>query len=129
MINLSGPTGGVTLERHGDLLLVTAADEPPMEEVLRACTLAHEAGMLEGCAAVLVDVTGFVGSIDWSVIRRIGALTPWILQSRPQVRAAYLIRNSAFALVVKVIAALFPGAEHRVFTSRHQAMVWLQQAV
>jgi hypothetical protein len=74
----------------------------------------------------LVDVTRFIGVVDWQAMRKLRGLAPWGKNDGHLPRTAYLLRENGAAMLVKAAGALFPGSEHRIFAERSTAIAWLE---
>lgn len=73
--------------------------------------------------SALVDMTGFIGVIDWSVIPEISEVMPKG-ENRTN-KNAYIVRNDMFAKLAKINGALFPNTEHATFMTEKEARAWL----
>jgi hypothetical protein len=74
----------------------------------------------------LVDLTRFNGSIDWQSIQAVAEMTNvWLPDDAPS-PVAYVAPSALVALVVKLLAHIFPKSEHRLFHDRDQALAWLK---
>lgn len=94
------------------------------EHIIGVLADARAAGMIgSDDFSALVDMTGFTGVIDWSVIPEISEVMP-----RGENRTnknAYVVRNDLFAMLAKINVALFPDTQHATFMSEKEARAWL----
>jgi hypothetical protein len=127
-----GPAGQVQddigLKICGHRLLVTVVGEPASERLLEHFREGLAAKAIHPNMRALVDLTHFVGVVDWTVLARLRALAPWGEDSGHPSRTAYLLRDGGAAMMVKAASALFPFSQHRAFTDRHEAIAWLEAA-
>lgn len=88
---------------------------------------AREQGLLMQRTNTLVDMRGFIGSIDWEAVSKIGAAIATTPAPAPRIQAkvAYLLNNKASELLLKVLAVLFPQVVHKSFDTEADARLWL----
>ncbi|HVW75699.1 MAG TPA: STAS/SEC14 domain-containing protein [Rhizomicrobium sp.] len=116
----------IRLKICGRRLLVTVVGEPVCERLFEHFREGLAAKVIHPNMRALVDLTRFVGVIDWTVLARLRALAPWGEDSDHPSRVAYLLRDSGAAMMVKAASALFPLSQHRAFTHRDEAIAWLE---
>jgi hypothetical protein len=75
---------------------------------------------------VLIDVTRFVGTIDWGAVHALREMNLWD-PGGDAARVAFLVRSNAFESLVTLAAALFPRAALRLCTEGEPALAWLQE--
>ena len=120
------PSGSVKLKICGRKLLITFDGEPPGHLLLEQFETVLARKLLSPGMQTLVDMTRFIGVVDWQAMTKLRGLAPWGKNDGPPPRTAYLLRQSGAALLVKAAAALFPGSEHRIFTEQAAAIAWLE---
>jgi len=120
------PSGSVKLKICGRRLLVTLSGEPPGHLLLEQFQEGLARKLLYPGMQTLVDMTGFIGVVDWQAMRELRGLAPWEKADGHSPRTAYLLRESGAAILVKAAGALFPGSEHRIFADRAAAIAWLE---
>ena len=74
----------------------------------------------------LVDMTRFIGVVDWQAMKKLRDLAPWGKDGAHPSRTAYLLKEESASILVKAVSALFPDGEHRTFTEQAAAVAWLE---
>lgn len=120
------PSGSVKLKICGRKLLITFNGEPPGHLLLEQFQECLARKLLSPGMQTLVDMTRFIGVVDWQALTKLRGLAPWGKSDGPSPRTAYLLRENGAAILVKAAAALFPSSEHRIFTERAAAIAWLE---
>jgi hypothetical protein len=120
------PSGSVKLKISGRKLLITFAGEPPGHLLLELFQDALARELLSPGMQTLVDMTQFIGVVDWQALTKLRGLASWETDTAPPPRTAYLLRENGAALLVKAAAALFPASEHQIFAERAAAIAWLE---
>ena len=115
--------GRVTLTIGGPYLHIQAEGEARGESLVRCVREALDAGLIHKNTRSLIDLTLFTGSIDWKALGDIRDMVPW--GEGRETRVAYLVRNSRFAAIVRVVEVLFGRMRHHTFASREKALAWL----
>lgn len=121
-IAVSSPTGAVSLQVCGAVTLIEVAGEPNGSQLVACLRSGIEQRRMRPPLPVLVDLTEFTGAVDWSAIGKVARLSRAHARGT---RVAYLVRNPAFALLVKAAAMRFPRSLHRSFLDRRSALAWL----
>lgn len=116
----------VTLKSDGDRLLVVVAGEVTGEALTECFQSGVDQKVLRPHMCTLVDLTGFVGMVDWSAISRVSRMLPWGEGGEGRSRIAYLVRDDNFAPLIKIVTALFETSSHRAFVAREAAVAWLE---
>ena len=106
-------------------LYVLADGEPPGKILIATFAAAVATGALIS-RSTLIDLTGFTGSVDWDAVRTLRDMTPRGIESTSSV--AYVVRNKLFVKLIKIAMTLFPKVRHQAFTSRAEAVAWLDDA-
>jgi|GEM_PF-5899426 hypothetical protein len=73
--------------------------------------------------AILIDLNGFTGTVDWSAVKALHDAVDWRDVSR--LKIAYWVRDMQYAPLAKIAGAIFPEAEHVVFEDKRLALAWL----
>ena len=120
------PSGSVKLKICGRKLLITLSGEPPGHLLLEQFQEGLARKLLLPSMQTLVDMTRFIGVVDWQALTKLRELAPWGKDNGPAPRTAYLLREDGAAMLVKAAGALFPGSEHRIFAERAAAIAWLE---
>ena len=127
-----GPEGKITndikLKVCGHRLMVVAVGEPPSTLLLEHFREGLAQRVLHPNMRTLVDLTRFVGVVDWSALSKLRALAPWGTDPGEPPRTAYLLRESSAVMMVKAVSALFPQSAHKAFTDKDEAISWLEAA-
>jgi len=127
-----GPEGMVTndikLKVCGHRLMVVAVGEPPSTALLEHFREGLAQKVLHPNMRALIDLTRFVGVVDWSAMSKLRALAPWGTDPGQPSRTAYLLRESSAVMMVKAVSALFPQSAHKAFTDKAKAISWLEAA-
>jgi hypothetical protein len=120
------PSGSVKLKICGGKLLITLNGEPPSHLLLEQFQEGLDRKLLYPGMQTLVDMTRFIGVVDWQALTKLRGLAPWGKNDGHPSRTAYLLREDGVAILVKAAGALFPGSEHRIFAERADAIAWLE---
>jgi hypothetical protein len=127
-----GPQGKIAndikLKVCGHRLMIVAAGEPPSTLLLEHFREGLAQGVLHPNMRTLVDLTRFVGVVDWSAMSKLRVLAPWGTDPGEPSRTAYLLRESSAVMMVKAVSALFPQSAHKAFTDKAKAISWLEAA-
>ena len=125
-----GPQGTVKddikLKICGYRLMVAVVGEPPSTRLLEHFREGLAQNALHLNMRALIDLTRFVGVVDWDTLSDVRALAPWGEDVNHPSRTAYLLRDGSAAMVVKAVSGLFPMSQHRAFTDRQEAIQWLE---
>jgi len=121
-----GTAGSVKLKIGGRKLLITFTGEPPGHLLLDLFQDALARELLSPGMQTLVDMTQFIGVVDWQALTKLRGLASWETDTAPPPRTAYLLRENGAALLVKAAAALFPASDHQIFAERAAAIAWLE---
>jgi hypothetical protein len=114
----------VSIAAKGERLLIVLKGEPSCDTVVDGLQDALREGWMHLSMKTLVDMTGYMGVIDWSTVQRLRGLADW--GDRPEKSCvAYVIRNSEFGAIIRAISALFQHTRHRAFSDRAEAIAWL----
>lgn len=106
-------------------LLIVLEGEPPAEVIVESLTAGLDAGWLHLSMKTLVDLTRYVGVIDWGALKRLSEVAAWGKVSPEKSAVAYVVRNNEYGLIIKAISALFGRTRHRAFSARADAVAWL----
>ena len=120
------PSGSVKLKISGRKLLVILDGEPPGHMLLEQFQEGLARKLLCPGMQTLVDLTRFIGVVDWQAVSKLRTLVPWGEDAGHPPRTAYLLRENGAAILVKAAGALFPDSEHRIFADRAAAIAWLE---
>jgi hypothetical protein len=127
-----GPEGrmqdDIKLKICGRRLMIAAVGEPPGRRLLEHFRQGLARDLIHLNMRTLIDLTGFVGVVDWDALSDLRALAAWGADTTHPSRTAYLLRDSGGVMMVKAIGALFPMSQHRAFTDRQEAIRWLEGA-
>ena len=74
----------------------------------------------------MVDLTGFIGAVDWRSVFAVRTLAAWGKNGTGISRTAYVVRNETFGAVIKVVRAVLFNSSHRSFDNFEDAMAWLE---
>ena len=127
-----GPHGemrdDIKLKVCGQRLMIAVVGEPSGKELVAHLREGLARGLIRPHMRVLIDLTRFVGVVDWSVLTDVRAIANWGKDAGHTSRTAYLLRDGSAAMMVKAISAMFPASQHRGFTDRQGAVRWLEAA-
>lgn len=119
--------GWVRIAAQGNRLLIVLEGEPQADTIMAALQTGLDAGWLHVSMMTLVDLTDYVGVVDWASLKRLSELAEWGTVDPGKSAVAYVVRSSAFGMVIKVISALFGRTRHHAFSSRADAVAWLTE--
>jgi hypothetical protein len=97
--------------------------EPNGEDLVSIFSEASNEGLLRGTFFMLIDMTTFIGGVDWREVTMMRNLIDWRELTLNNV--AYVVRDMEFAMIVKVASVIFPGSHHKAFLDQAEAMDWL----
>lgn len=120
--------GRVSAQLLDGILWVAVEGEPAGDCLVAVFRKGLAAGWIKPSMPALVDLTGFVGSVDWAAIHTINGLAPWGTDPSGAARVAYLVRNSMFGMLIRIMSALFSEAQHRTFRNEADALDWLRRS-
>ena len=125
-----GPQGkikdDIKLKICGRRLMIAAVGEPPNARLLEYFREGLARKALHLNMRALIDLTRFVGVVDWDMLSNVRSMAPWGTDTDHPSRTAYLLRDGSAAMVVKAVSGLFPMSQHRAFTDRQEAIQWLE---
>ena len=116
----------VKLKISGRKLMIAVSGEPSGRLFLEQFQEGLARKLLQPGMRTLVDVTRFVGVVDWQAMAKLREMAPWGEDKDNQPKTAYLLREGGGAMLVKAVGALFPDSEHRIFTQQADAIAWLE---
>lgn len=119
--------GWIRIAALGGRMLIVLEGEPPADTITAGLRAGLEAGWLTVSMKTLVDLTKYVGVVDWTSLKKLSELAEWGKVGPENSAVAYVVRNNEFGMVIKVISALFGRTRHRAFASRADAVAWLTQ--
>lgn len=119
-------TDHVALHARGHRMLIVICGEASGEMLLECFASAETQGVLRNSMHTLVDMTGFIGAIDWGAVSSLRARRPWGEGAPGASRVAYLLRNTAGFALIKILGSLFQHTQHRAFVDRQAAVAWLE---
>jgi len=125
-ISESKGAGRVSVEFSDGILRVSVEGDPPGECLVATFRQGIAAGWITPSMPALIDLSGFIGSVDWAAVREVRSLAPWGTGPSGSSRAAYVVRNSMFGTLILAASALFANARHRAFTNETDALAWLR---
>ncbi len=125
-IEFADGSGNISLKIALDRLLVTVSGEPGGEVLLQCFHSGIERKLLHGEMRALVDLTDFIGVIDWGAIFAVRQMAPWGESKKDRSCVAYLLPDGYAELMIKAVSDLFTHTQHRAFTSRELAITWLE---
>jgi hypothetical protein len=108
-----------------DHLLIILEGEPDADTILEGLKAGLTAGWLHLSMRTLVDLTNYMGVIDWGALKRLSEVAAWGRVSPERSAVAYVVRNNEFGLIIKAVSALFGRTRHRAFSTRAGAVIWL----
>ncbi len=120
------PQDSIKLKICGHKLMITVSGEPSGHLLLEQFQEGLARKLLRPGMRTLVDMTRFVGVVDWQAMAKLREMAPWSKDKNHPPKTAYLLREGGGALLVKAVGALFPDSEHRIFTEQADAIVWLE---
>jgi hypothetical protein len=127
-----GPQGqikdDIKLKICGQRLMIAVVGEPTGKQLLAHLREGLALDLIHPNMRVLIDLTHFVGVVDWTILSDVRAMAHWGDNAGHTSRTAYLLRDGAAAMMVKAISVLFPASQHRAFTDRQEAVAWLETA-
>jgi hypothetical protein len=127
-----GPQGAleddIKLKICGQRLMIAVVGEPSGKELIAHLRDGLARDLIRPNMRVLIDLSRFVGVVDWTVLTDVRAMANWGKDGVHTSRTAYLLRDGAAAMMVKAISAMFPASLHRGFTDRQEAVRWLEVA-
>jgi hypothetical protein len=125
-----GPEGGMTddikLKICGHRMMIAVVGEPSGKRLGQHIRQGLAQKVLHLNMRTLIDLTRFVGVVDWDELAGVRAMAPWGEEIGHPCRTAYLLREGGAAILVKAVSALFPMGQHRAFTDRQEAVQWLE---
>ena len=122
-----GPESGcIALKISGDRLYVVVRGEPKGEHLVECFRDGLDSGSLRPSMRTLVDLTDFIGTVDWRAILTVRTLAPWGKKDSGTALTAYVVRNDTFGALIKIIRTLFLGSTHRMFDNFQGAIAWLE---
>ena len=122
-----GPESGyISLKIRDDRLYVVVRGEPKGEYLVECFRDGVDSGALRPCMRTLVDLTGFIGTVDWKALLAVRSLAPWGKKDSGVSLIAYVVRNDMFGALIKIIRTLFLGSTHRMFDNFAAAIAWLE---
>src|SRR5436190_2841608 len=95
------PSGSIKLKISGHKLLITISGEPPGHLLLEQFEEGLARKLLYPGMQTLVDMTRFIGVVDWQALTKLRELAPWGKDNGPAPRTAYLLRENSAALLIK----------------------------
>jgi hypothetical protein len=110
-----------------DHLLIILEGEPDADMIVEGLKTGLAAGWLRLSMWTLVDLTNYMGVIDWGALKRLSEIAAWGRVSPEKSAVAYVVRNNEFGLIIKAISALFGRTRHRAFSMRADAVIWLME--
>jgi hypothetical protein len=116
----------ITLTQSAGIVFVTVGEEFEGRTAIEVAKRAVASGYVAVHHGVLIDVTRFVGTIDWGAVHALREMNLWDPGGAAR-RIAFLVRSNAFESLVTLAAALFPRAALRLFTEGEPALAWLQE--
>ena len=116
----------IKLKICGQRLMIAVVGEPSGKELVAHLREGLARGLIRPNMRVLIDLTRFVGVVDWTVLSDVRAMAHWGKNAGHTSRTAYLLRDGAAAMLVKAISAMFPASLHQGFTNRRDAVRWLE---
>lgn len=129
------PNGHIIVQGHVGARYIVSVDpewiylraegEPAASDLLAAFECVRQVHPLRDEQSLLFDAREFTGTIDWDAVSELHNLIDWKLLRRFSI--AHLVRDSGFALIVKIIEVLFPEANHKIFRDEGSAQTWLQE--
>jgi hypothetical protein len=121
-----GAHGMVSIQVVQSILRVDISGEPEGDVLTGCFREALTGGLLQMNMPTLVNLTDFIGGVDWAGIRTIAEMAPWGSQGKRPTRVAYITRNDWFAALLKLVSAIFPQSTHRQFNDVESGLRWLQ---
>ncbi|HEY4163713.1 MAG TPA: hypothetical protein VGM59_11665 [Dongiaceae bacterium] len=116
--------GKVRIRVIQNILRVDISGEPEGEALTGSFREALAGGLLRMSMPTLVDLTGFIGGVDWTGIRTIAEMAPWGSPDQRPSRVAYVTRNDWFAALLKLVSAIFPQSTHKQFNDVESGLRW-----
>jgi hypothetical protein len=114
----------VSIAARGERLLIVLRGEPSCDTVVDGLCDALRQGWMQLSMKTLVDMTAYMGVIDWTAILRLRGLADWA--DRPEKSCvAYVVRDNAFGAIIRAVSALFLRTRHCTFYDRDEAVDWL----
>jgi hypothetical protein len=126
LIAHGGTHGKVSIQVVESILRIDISGEPEGEVLTDCFREALAGGVVQMNMPTLVDLTGFIGGVDWAGIRAIAEMAPWGSQDQRPSRVAYVTRNDWFAALLKLVSAIFPKSTHRQFNDVESGLLWLR---
>ncbi len=118
----------VSIAVRGERMLIVLTGEACASVVLDCLAGGLEEGWLRLSMRTLVDMSDFVGVVDWPALHKLRTLAKWTADGPGRSRVAYVVRSDAFHPIIRVITALFDHTQHRIFTDRQAAVAWLAES-
>jgi hypothetical protein len=118
----------IKLKICGNRLMIAVVGEPSGRQLVPHLREGLARDLIRPNMRVLIDLTRFVGVVDWTILSDVRAMAHWGDGTRHTSLTAYLLRDGAAAAMVKAISVLFPASQHRAFTDRQEAARWLETA-
>lgn len=104
-------------------LHIVAEGEPPQGCFVAAIEAVLNSGQLQGNVSVLMDLRGYTGVVQWDVVSAVR--DRFDMARIADFSIAYVVRDAAFLMLVKVASVIFSKAKHKAFLSPDEAEDWL----
>lgn len=109
----------------GTVVRVVLEGETAMGDILAVMEAAQSKGWLSPTSRMILDVSRYGGSIDWEGVRAIQAMPCWGNAEERRTRVAYIVRDSMWSLLIRMMSAIFSTTQHGTFLSEEAALNWL----
>ena len=120
-----GPASAqIRLKASGERLYFIVEGEPSGQSLVDCIREGIHKGVVHASMRTLVDMTRFTGAVEWSALHTIRDMAAWGTDGDS--RVAYVVRNSVFDAVIKIVQVLFPNTRHRTFDNFPDAVAWLE---
>ncbi len=125
-LSFGNAVGRISLCVRDGVAHFTITGDPAGKDIHSCIRSALDSGIMWLPMPVLVDMTRFSGSIDWSSIHAVAEMTVPYMRADPPSRVAYLTPDCWFAALIKLVGYIFTKSQHRLFASQEKAQEWLQ---
>lgn len=125
MFSVGRRDGFVTLAKHENILTLGIHLDARTEDAAIALELAADMGLMHPNNQVLIDLTTYIGTVDWTIVRDLRRFAPWVDQGGTA--CAYLLHNTQLSWLVQIVTAFYPRVRHRIFRDKSDALNWLHE--
>ena len=90
-------------------------------KIMEATAEDRRTGQYPASKELLVDLTRYIGTIDWDFVRALPTMPHWVSPEK----IACVMDDQLFQGIGKILSAFMPGSDWRFFGTRSEALIWL----